>query len=205
MFTDIGRLARRGVHTRPTIAAVPATAPFAASDCQQWLIRADSKLLTNLNALSVSINHATPTIRASFINNAIVDPRSHIIIDIENPLSNILNEIGDNPSQINRDFELPAITNVNGDDTIEAKQNGRTTIAIRKRKMRKHRLKKLRKRMKFEWAKKKQRKLKKREKEFQASIVGRIKEAEKFNAEDYVTEKLNKSKPLDIESLKYRQ
>lgn len=46
--------------------------------------------------------------------------------------------------------------------------------------------------MRYEWAKRRQRRLLKREKLFKAELVNQIKEAEKFSAEDYVTAKLNK-------------
>lgn len=128
-----------------------------------------------------------------------IDPRANNLYDIENPLTHILNEIGDRPLPIGQDFELPAIANGIGSADKFARQNGRTTILIRRRKMRKHRLRKLRKRMKFEWAKKKLKRRMLKEKEFQAKLVGQIKEAEKFSAEAYVTEKLQKSKPLDLE------
>ncbi|XP_052871071.1 uncharacterized protein LOC128276654, partial [Anopheles cruzii] len=65
-------------------------------------------------------------------------------------------------------------------------------IVIRRRKMRKHKLKKLRKRMKFEWLKVRQRRELRKEKLFQAELINQIKEAEKFSAEAYVTEKLRR-------------
>lgn len=128
-----------------------------------------------------------------------VDPRVNFLYDIENPLSHISNEIGEKPLQIIQDFELPTVTSVIGDDVKEAKQPGKTTILIRRRKMRKHKLRKFRKRMKFTIMKKRQRLLLRREKEFQARLIGQIKETEKFSAEAYVTEKLEKSKPLELE------
>jgi aurora kinase A-interacting protein len=66
-------------------------------------------------------------------------------------------------------------------------------IVIRKRKMRKHKLKKLRKKMKFEWAKVRQRREMRKEKAFQAVLINQIKEAEKFSAENYVMEKIQQA------------
>lgn len=63
-------------------------------------------------------------------------------------------------------------------------------IGIRRRKMKKHKLKKLRKRMKFEWAKVRQRREMRKEKAFQAKLISQIKLAEKFSAEQYVAEKI---------------
>lgn len=89
-----------------------------------------------------------------------------------------------------QDFELPPTANSN--EAIEAA----VMIKIRQRKMRKHRLKKLRKKMKFEWAKKKQKREMKKEKDFQGVLITQIKEAEKFSAEEYVAEKLQRAKGL---------
>lgn len=63
-------------------------------------------------------------------------------------------------------------------------------IVIRRRKMKKHKLKKLRKKMKFEWGRLRQRREMRREKAFQAGLIAQIKEAEKFSAEQYVADKL---------------
>ncbi|XP_066245684.1 uncharacterized protein [Euwallacea similis] len=65
-------------------------------------------------------------------------------------------------------------------------------IVIRRKKMKKHKLKKLRKKMKFEWAKRRQRREMKKEKAFQAILINQCKEAESFSAEDYVNQKLGK-------------
>ncbi|XP_058055163.1 uncharacterized protein LOC131206577 [Anopheles bellator] len=71
-------------------------------------------------------------------------------------------------------------------------------IVIRRRKMRKHKLKKLRKRMKFEWLKVRQRRELRKEKLFQAELINQIKEAEKFSAEAYVAEKLRLAKTTPL-------
>lgn len=166
---------------------------------QKLLIRADNRLLSHLNALSISVNRIVPPpIRPPTIGNSIEDPLANIRSDIDTPLNRISNEIAEKPAQTIQDFELPT---VDGADYV--KQAKKTTIRIRQRKMRKHKLKKLRKRMKFEWAKKKQKRLLKKEKDFQAMLIAQIKQAEKFSAEEYVTEKLNKSKPLDLEQRRY--
>lgn len=193
----MSRVTRRGFQTRSSIPPPSSLAPqIAASDVNKLLIRADNRLLSNLNALSISINHiAPPSIRPPTIGNSIEDPRANILNDIDAPLSQISYEITEKPLQIIQELDLPT-----ADGTDNVKQAKKTTIRIRRRKMRKHKLKKLRKRMKFEWAKKKQKRLLKKEKDFHAMLIGQIKEAEKFSAEDYVTEKLNKSKPLELEN-----
>ncbi|EFA10137.1 uncharacterized protein LOC655078 [Tribolium castaneum] len=84
-----------------------------------------------------------------------------------------------------KEIELPTI---NGDVTKEAAR----LIVIRRRKMKRHKLKKLRKRMKFEWAKKRQRREWNKEKLFQAELIKQCKEGEAFSAEKYVEERLAK-------------
>ncbi|KAG5877082.1 hypothetical protein JTB14_011786 [Gonioctena quinquepunctata] len=69
-------------------------------------------------------------------------------------------------------------------------------IVIRRKKMKKHKLRKLRKKMKFEWAKRRQRKELRKEKTFQAKLIQQCKEAETFSAEQYVQERINKWKEL---------
>lgn len=71
-------------------------------------------------------------------------------------------------------------------------------IVIRRRKMKKHKLKKLRKRMKFEWAKVRQRREMRKEKAFQAGLIAQIKQAEKFDAEKYVAERLQKAHKVPL-------
>lgn len=83
-------------------------------------------------------------------------------------------------------FDLPPIEGQN--ESIEAA----IIIQIRRHKMKKHRLRKLRKRMKFEWAKRHQRREMRKEKAFQADLLSQIREAEKFSAEEYVSMKLTK-------------
>lgn len=99
---------------------------------------------------------------------------------IENPLNSSINEIMEITNKT--DLDLP--TNIVKE--IEAAR----LIGIRRRKMKKHKLKKLRKRMKFEWAKVRQRREMRKEKAFQAKLIAQIKLAEKFSAEEYVAKKI---------------
>ncbi|XP_054268279.1 uncharacterized protein LOC128990074 [Macrosteles quadrilineatus] len=71
-------------------------------------------------------------------------------------------------------------------------------IVIRRRKMRKHKLKKLRKKMKFEWAKVRQRREMRKEKLFQAGLIEKIKLAEAFDPVKYTADKIAKSKVVDL-------
>lgn len=63
-------------------------------------------------------------------------------------------------------------------------------LRIRHKKIKKHKRKKLRKKMKFVWAKIRLKRNQKKEKLFQAELIAKIKEAETFDAKEYVNEKL---------------
>ncbi|GFG41005.1 hypothetical protein Cfor_12601 [Coptotermes formosanus] len=71
-------------------------------------------------------------------------------------------------------------------------------IVIRRRKMKKHKLKKLRIKMKYEWAKVRQRREMRKEKAFQAGLISQIKEAERFDAEKYVAERLQEAHKVPL-------
>jgi hypothetical protein len=107
-------------------------------------------------------------------------------------------------------FKLPSgrdiiITTYEPEHYIEAPTRGGLVekqaarlIVIRRRKMKKHKLKKLRKKMRFEWAKVRQRRELRKEKAFQAELIAQIKEAEKFNAEQYVAERLQEAHKVPL-------
>ncbi|XP_049951322.1 uncharacterized protein LOC126458383 [Schistocerca serialis cubense] len=85
-----------------------------------------------------------------------------------------------------KDISVPTVGNVT--EKIAAR-----LIVIRRRKMKKHKLRKLRKRMKFEWAKVRQRRELRKEKKFQAGLIKKIKIAESFDAKAFVAQKLAKA------------
>ncbi|XP_024874839.1 uncharacterized protein LOC112456484 [Temnothorax curvispinosus] len=64
-------------------------------------------------------------------------------------------------------------------------------LRIRHKKMKKHKRKKLRKKMKFVWAKIRLKRAHKRERLFQAELRAKVKEAQAFDPKEYVNEKLN--------------
>lgn len=64
-------------------------------------------------------------------------------------------------------------------------------IRIRRKKMMKHKRKKLRKKMKYVWAKLRQNRNKQKIKKFTMEMIAKIKEAQAFDAEKYVKEKLS--------------
>ncbi|XP_022900719.2 uncharacterized protein [Onthophagus taurus] len=80
----------------------------------------------------------------------------------------------------------------NFNDEIQAAR----LIIIRRKKMRKHKLQKLRKKMRFEWAKVRQKRELKKEKEFQAVLIQKCKEADAFSAESYVQSRIDKLNEL---------
>lgn len=88
----------------------------------------------------------------------------------------------DEPS-IDKSFELPTIPNVHEKLAIRM-------IVIRRKKMKKHKRRKLRKRMHFVWAKLRTRRNSLREKLFHAGLISQIKEAEAFDAKAYVESRL---------------
>lgn len=102
---------------------------------------------------------------------------------IESPTSAALREINSIVPDERRNIADPESVNNTAKHAIRM-------IVIRRRKMKKHKLKKLRKKMKFEWGRLRQRREMRREKAFQAGLIAQIKEAEKFSAEQYVADKL---------------
>ncbi|XP_075979749.1 uncharacterized protein LOC142978974 [Anticarsia gemmatalis] len=66
-------------------------------------------------------------------------------------------------------------------------------IVIRRKKMKKHQRRKLWKRMRHRWARIKQHRRQAKEKRFQNSLLAMVKQANEFQAEQYVAEKLQKA------------
>lgn len=143
-----------------------------------------------LAALSHANNIAPAPMQIPLIKRIIEEPAASKRCDIESPLSLIVKEITEQNFGIAPAMELPA--NEGSQDSIELA----IMMQIRRRKMKKHQLKKLRKRMKFVWAKRNQLREMKREKAFQTDLVSQIRTAERFSAEEYVTMKLKKSKNM---------
>ncbi|KAL7648807.1 UNVERIFIED_CONTAM: hypothetical protein RMT77_000714 [Armadillidium vulgare] len=76
------------------------------------------------------------------------------------------------------------------------KKEAARLISIRRIKMNKHKLRKLRKRMRFVYRKKNQKREYLKEKEFQASQMDKIREAHAFNAVAYVDDILKRAKEI---------
>ncbi|XP_044754879.1 uncharacterized protein LOC123313865 [Coccinella septempunctata] len=103
---------------------------------------------------------------------------------IEIPRNFILPLVED-PSENKLVIEPPSEKN---DNSIEAAR----LIVIRRQKMKNHKLKKLRKKLKFVRAKIRQKRELKREKEFQETLIQQCKTAEAFSAEEYVESRIKK-------------
>ncbi|CAH1966685.1 unnamed protein product [Acanthoscelides obtectus] len=107
-------------------------------------------------------------------------------IDLPNGLTWVPPELNDPCDNFSKSIEAPAVPSNN------IPKEAIRIIVIRRKKMKKHKLRKLRKRMKFVWAKLRQKRELKKEKAFQAVLIHQIKEAEQFSAEKYVQERIDK-------------
>lgn len=163
-----------------------------SKDAAIGIVTKQPNILRELSALNITNgNIIIPSTPPPGLNqSSIEEPEIVRRSEIETPLSVIVNEITEKNLDIMQSFDLPP--NEGQNESIEAA----ILIQIRRKKMKKHKLRKLRKRMKFEWAKRNQRRELRKEKAFQADLLGQIRDAEKFSAEEYVTMKLAKSKPL---------
>lgn len=142
---------------------------------------------------AININNGNiipPSIQPPAPNQRIEEPGKDERKNIDTPVSTIVNEIMEKINDNKGDMDLPPIEGQN--ESIEAA----VMMEIRRLKMKKHKLKKLRKKMKFEFAKRKLRRQMKREKEFQADLLAQINSADKFSAEQYVANKLAQLKDV---------
>lgn len=129
-----------------------------------------------------------PSIQPPTPNQRIEEPGKDERNNIDAPMSTVINEIMEKIHDNKGDMDLPPLEGQ--DETKEAA----VMIEIRRLKMKKHKRKKLLKKMKFVFAKRRMRRQMKREKEFQAMLMAKMREAEKFSAEQYVADKLDRLK-----------
>lgn len=85
---------------------------------------------------------------------------------------------------MDKSLELPSTTNVFEKIAVNM-------ILIRRRKMKKHKRRKLRKRMKYIWEKIRLTRNIKKEKLFQAELIAKVKKANEFDPKAYVNERLD--------------
>lgn len=132
-----------------------------------------------------------------FASQSLITPKKKSILDLPVPVSYIIQDV---PKFI-LPIEDTVKTEVIEDPTKVIEQKAARLIVIRRKKMKKHKLKKLRIKMKFEWAKVRQRREMKKEKAFQAELMGQISEAEKFDAAMYAKEKISKANAVILPKL----
>lgn len=152
---------------------------------------ADTTKLGGYRFAAININNGNfvpPSIQPPTPNRRIEDPGNDERKNIDIPVTAIVNEIMEKISDIKDDMDLPPLE---GQD--ECKEAA-VMIEIRRLKMKKHKRKKLLKKMKFVFAKRKLRRKLRKEKVFQAELLAKIKEAESFSAEQYVADKLARLK-----------
>ena len=130
---------------------------------------------------TLNIDFGMPT-REDLIRNIIEIPTTTLIPPLQEPTHRLPIQY-DSP-MLKKSLDLPT------NERIIEKQ-AVNMIKIRHKKMKKHKRKKLRKKMKFLLEKVRLKRRQKKEKLFQAELIAKIKEAEAFDAEKYVIEKLN--------------
>lgn len=140
-----------------------------------------------LNIISPNIKFIPKTLNIDFENsrnNIKKDemPLSKYIPSMEEPNSLINQLIKQDLPLIDTSFQLPPTENILEKLAIRM-------IVIRRKKMKKHKRKKLRKRMKFKWAKIRANRNILKEKLFQAELLAQIKEAQNFDPKKYIEEK----------------
>ncbi|XP_017875471.1 uncharacterized protein LOC108622241 [Ceratina calcarata] len=147
-----------------------------------------SKNLSDVPSTNVQIKFMPKTLNIDFGNPDSVSrkninelPLSKYIPSMEEPT--IQRPIQQDKPLMDKSFELPTIENIYEKLAIRM-------IVIRRKKMKKHKRKKLRKKMHFVWAKLRAKRNSLREKVFQAGLLSQIKEAEVFDAKAYVQSRL---------------
>lgn len=167
------------------------------NDVNKFIVRVQPGSFPSLNTLSISINDI---IQPHVNKSPVIDPRLDTLHDIENPSDNLEKDIIEKPSGIVEDFDLPSTIG-----THEEKQAVKATVQIKRLQMKKHRRRKWLRKNKFAHAKKLLYRFTKKETKFRAKILRQIKQSEKFSAEQYVLEKLEKAKPLEMNKFYYNE
>ncbi|XP_018350575.1 PREDICTED: uncharacterized protein LOC108753481 [Trachymyrmex septentrionalis] len=130
---------------------------------------------------TLNIDFGMPT-RGDLIRNIIEIPATTLIPPLQEPTNRLPIQY-DSP-MLEKSLDLPT------NERIIEKQ-AVNMLRVRRKKMKKHQRKKLRKKMKFIMEKVRLKRRQKKEKLFQAELIAKIKEAEAFDAKEYVNEKLS--------------
>lgn len=118
--------------------------PFLVGKLEEHELRLQPLLARHNNSLIKDVGISFPLWRKKEIFEL---PLTNKIIENPTTISKVIEEIFD----VDKVIDLPTHNSNGDDDTGKQAKNG--MIMIRRRKMRKHKLRKLRKKMKFEWAK----------------------------------------------------
>ncbi|XP_034113891.1 uncharacterized protein LOC117574264 isoform X2 [Drosophila albomicans] len=158
--------------------------------CEFMTFNFSMQAIDHANLLKSATNNSSHKLKP-FIGDLQL-PRNKIII--ESPRSTWLTEINDilNRERVGEIIAPPL------DKSKPDKMEAARLIVIRRRKMKKHKLKKLRRKMKFEWAKVRQRREMRKEKAFQGKLLAQIKQAESFSAEQHVAETLRQANEVPL-------
>lgn len=160
---------------------------------QMSLIRAlNSTKLNYTNVPRLAVSHIS-AINSNVQNNWIYKRETEVKVPfLDNKAISLPNGIFWVPSNTDETRDKKTIIEAPSVEGSDVEKQAVRMIIIRRKKMKKHKLKKLRKKMKFEWAKRRQRRELKKEKLFQAELIAQCKKAETFSAEEYVQEKLDR-------------
>ncbi|XP_011065731.1 PREDICTED: uncharacterized protein LOC105152890 isoform X2 [Acromyrmex echinatior] len=129
---------------------------------------------------TLNIDFGMPT--RDLIRNIIEIPTTTLIPPLQEPINRLPIQY-DSP-MLEKSLDLPT------NERIIEKQ-AVNMIRIRHKKMKKHKRKKFRKKMKFVLEKIRLKRRQKKEKLFEAELTAKVKEAEAFDAKEYVNEKLS--------------
>uniref|UniRef100_A0A1B6GU16 Small ribosomal subunit protein mS38 n=1 Tax=Cuerna arida TaxID=1464854 RepID=A0A1B6GU16_9HEMI len=106
-------------------------------------------------------------------------------------------------TNITYEDRVPATTVEEPNPSVVQEKQAARLIVIRRKKMKRHKLKKLRKKMKFEWAKVRQKRELKKEKLFQAGLLEKIRLAQSFDPAKFAAEKIAKAKEVELPQVWY--
>ncbi|XP_076240156.1 uncharacterized protein LOC143182801 [Calliopsis andreniformis] len=163
--------------------------------CSSYLSKGQNDILslhTSSNRLVVMqpetrITFVPKTLNIDFGNLDNVSKKNIIEIPFKN-IPSMEDPLKQKPSQHDfpledKSIELPSTENVIEKLAVRL-------VVIRRKKMKKHKRRKLRKRMKFVWAKIRHKRNVLKEKVFQAELFAKIEEAEAFDAKEHVKERI---------------
>ncbi|KAL1464573.1 hypothetical protein WDU94_004205, partial [Cyamophila willieti] len=159
--------------------------PIAKSD---YILPANSckHFFSTIKCTGLNKSYSLPSPSSSQLKAILDQPNFNHHVKIDIPVQPfVIEKIDKFDNKINANIEDPVLPGQ------VPEKHAIVMIIKRKKKMKKHKLKKLRIRMKFEWAKTRQRREIKKEKAFQLEMSTKVKEGDRFNAEQYVENKLN--------------